>query len=164
MNVISSSLRKKCLTPLVNSQRYYQCDGKIYGYNALAWKHKKEAALGKINSFSNWFLQVFTFQLFVLIDILIDPLRILLDLIGTYRLRMYYIKSLFYKEYFFSDHFCHNFWVGVLLLCCCTQPKVREKIAKKRSTDQRFILTFHCSIKLFSYSQQVRTIFEKKYQ
>jgi len=46
MNVISSSLRKKCLIPLVNSQRYYQCDGKIYGYNALAWKHKKEAALG----------------------------------------------------------------------------------------------------------------------
>ena len=56
MNVISSSLRKKCLTPLVNSQRYYQCDGKIYGYNALAWKQKKEAALGKINSFFNLFL------------------------------------------------------------------------------------------------------------
>ena len=56
MNVISRSLRKKCLTPLVNSQRYYQCDGKIYGYNALAWKQKKEAALGKINSFFNLFL------------------------------------------------------------------------------------------------------------
>ena len=63
MNVISSSLRKKCLIPLVNSQRYYQCDGKIYGYNALAWKHKKEAALGEKNSLSNLFLQISTFQL-----------------------------------------------------------------------------------------------------
>ena len=47
MHAISRNLRKKCVLPLVNSQRSYQCDGKIYGYNALAWKRKKEAALCK---------------------------------------------------------------------------------------------------------------------
>ena len=38
---------KKCVLPLVISQRSYQCDGKIYGYNALAWNRKKEAAIRK---------------------------------------------------------------------------------------------------------------------
>ena len=47
MNVISRNLRKKCVLPLVISQRSYQCDGKIYGYNALAWNRKKEAAIRK---------------------------------------------------------------------------------------------------------------------
>ena len=39
----------------------------------------------------------------------------------------------------FLEHFCHHFWVGLLLLCCCTHPKVMTKIAKKCWTDQRFI-------------------------
>ena len=39
----------------------------------------------------------------------------------------------------FHYHFCHHFWVGLLLLCCCTHPKVMTKMAKKCSTDQRFI-------------------------
>ena len=37
----------------------------------------------------------------------------------------------------FLDHCCHHFWVGMVLLCCCTHPKVMTK--KKCSTDQRFI-------------------------
>ena len=37
----------------------------------------------------------------------------------------------------FLDHFCYHFWAG--LLCCCTHPKMMTKIAKKCSTDQRFI-------------------------
>ena len=41
------------------------------------------------------------------------------------------------------DHFCHHFWVGLVLLCCCTHPKVMSKMVKKCSTlcstDQRFI-------------------------
>ena len=39
----------------------------------------------------------------------------------------------------FLDHFCHHCWVGLLLLCCCTHPKVMTKMAKKCSTDQRLI-------------------------
>ena len=36
------------LSKFPNSQiqvlrRGYQCDGKVYGYNALAWKNKKES-------------------------------------------------------------------------------------------------------------------------
>ena len=44
------------------------------------------------------------------------------------------LKSLFYKQYFFSEcnseqlpTFFTHFWVGLLLLCCCTHPKVSEK-------------------------------------
>ena len=40
------------------------------------------------------------------------------------------------------EHFltiCHHFRVALLLLCCCTHPKVMTKMAKKCSTDQRFI-------------------------
>ena len=37
------------------------------------------------------------------------------------------------------NHFCHHFWVGLLLLCCCTHPKMITKMAKKCSIDQRFI-------------------------
>ena len=48
MHAISRNLRKKCVLPLVNSQRSYQCDGKIYGYNALAWNRKKEAATSMV--------------------------------------------------------------------------------------------------------------------
>ena len=28
----------------VQSIRGYQCDGKVYGYNALAWKEKRESS------------------------------------------------------------------------------------------------------------------------
>ena len=38
---------------------------------------------------------------------------------------------------FFS--FCHHFWVGLLLLCYCTHPKVMTKMLKKCSSEQRFI-------------------------
>ena len=34
----------------------------------------------------------------------------------------------FVRSYFFS--FCHHFWVGLLLLCCCTHPKVMTKWKK----------------------------------
>ena len=37
----------------------------------------------------------------------------------------------------FLEHFCHHFWVGLLLLL--DPPKSDEKMFKKFSTDQRFI-------------------------
>ena len=37
------------------------------------------------------------------------------------------------------EHFCHHFWVSLLLLCYCTHPKVMTKMFKKCSTHQRFI-------------------------
>ena len=47
------------------------------------------------------------------------------------------------QRWTFLDHFCHHFWVGLVLLCCCSQPKVMIKMVKKCSklcsTDQRFI-------------------------
>ena len=39
----------------------------------------------------------------------------------------------------FLTIFCHHFWVGLLLLYCCTHPKVMTKMFKKCSTDQRSI-------------------------
>ena len=39
----------------------------------------------------------------------------------------------------FLDHFCHHFWVGLVLLCCCTHPKVMTKMAKNCLTDQSCI-------------------------
>ena len=48
----------------------------------------------------------------------------------------------------FLDHFCHHFWVGLLLLCCCTHPKVMTKMFKKCSTDQRFIRKINTTYKI----------------
>ena len=31
---------------LHNQIRGYQCDGRVYGFNALAWKNKREASKG----------------------------------------------------------------------------------------------------------------------
>jgi hypothetical protein len=39
--------------------------------------------------------------------------------------------------HFFS--FCHHFWVGLLLLCCCTHPKVMKKWKKKWAIGQSCI-------------------------
>ena len=39
----------------------------------------------------------------------------------------------------FLDHHCHHFWVGLLLLCCCTHPKVMTKWPRNVPTDGRFI-------------------------
>ena len=49
--------------PLV---RNYQCDGKVYGFNALAWKRKKEEALSK---FLHWRHQKFSILFWYLGDI-----------------------------------------------------------------------------------------------
>ena len=38
------------------------------------------------------------------------------------------LLNIFWK---FLDHFCHHFWVGLLLLCCCTHPKVMKNTLKK---------------------------------
>ena len=32
----------------VQSIRGYQCDGKVYGYNALAWKEKRESSTSNL--------------------------------------------------------------------------------------------------------------------
>ena len=48
----------------------------------------------------------------------------------------------------FLDHFCYHVWVGFLLLCCCTHPKVMAKMSKKCSTDQRFIRKRNTSYKI----------------
>ena len=50
------------------------------------------------------------------------------------------LRSIYFpNERTFLEHFCHHFWVGSLLLCYCTHPKVMTKMFKKCSTDQRFI-------------------------
>ena len=48
----------------------------------------------------------------------------------------------------------HFFWVGLLLLCCCTHPKVMTRMAKKCSTDQRFIRKINTTYKIFNSSCQ----------
>ena len=53
--------------------------------------------------------------------------------------RSYFFPNATLTSWTFLDHFCHHFWVGLLLLCCCTHPKVMTKMAKKCSTDQRFM-------------------------
>ena len=53
--------------------------------------------------------------------------------------KSYYFPNATLTSWTFLDHFCHHFWVGLLLLWCCTHPKVMTKMAKKCSTDQRFI-------------------------
>ena len=53
--------------------------------------------------------------------------------------RSYFFPNATLTSWTFLDHFCHHFWVGLLLLCCCTHPKVMTKMAKKCSTGQSCI-------------------------
>ena len=53
--------------------------------------------------------------------------------------RSYFFPNATLTSWTFLDHFCHHFWVGLVLLCCCTHPKVITKMAKKCSTDQSCI-------------------------
>ena len=69
------------------------------------------------------------------------------------------------QRWTFLDHFCHHFWVGLVLLCCCTHPKVMAKMAKKCSTlcstDQRFILKRNTTYRIHTLAglMQVRFFF-----
>jgi len=57
MNSLVHSTRFKCLAhsrltsilPVVHSYRSYYCDGKVYGYNALGWKERKERAKSDVS-------------------------------------------------------------------------------------------------------------------
>ena len=62
----------------------------------------------------------------------------------------------------FLDHFCHHFWVGLLLLCCCTHPKVVTIMAKKFSTDQRFIRKRNTTYKIHTLIVLLRRIFKQE--
>ena len=53
--------------------------------------------------------------------------------------RSYFFPNATLTSWTFLDHFCHHFWVGFLLLCCCTHQKVMTKMAKKCSTGQSCI-------------------------
>ena len=56
----------------------------------------------------------------------------------------------------FLDHyFCHHFWVGLLLLCCCSHPKVATKMAKKCSTNQRFIRKRNTTYKIYTLASKI---------
>ena len=43
------------------------------------------------------------------------------------------------SQYLEANSFCHHFWVGLLLLCCCTHPKMMTKMAKKCSRNVQLI-------------------------
>eukprot|EP00093_Oithona_nana_P000805 00805.XXX_1039_731_1 [CDS] Oithona nana genome sequencing. len=57
MNCLVHSTRFKCLAnsrlksilPVVHSYRSYHCDGKVYGYNALGWKERRERAKSDVS-------------------------------------------------------------------------------------------------------------------
>ena len=53
--------------------------------------------------------------------------------------RSYFFPNATLTSWTFLDHFCHHFWVSLLLLCCCTHPKVMTKMAKNCSTGQSCI-------------------------
>ena len=66
------------------------------------------------------------------------------------------------QHWTFLDRFCHHFWVGLLLLCCCTHPKVMTKMAKKCSTDQRFIRKRNTTYKIHTLVVSTRQLFVAK--
>ena len=51
--------------------------------------------------------------------------------------RSYFFPNATLTSWKFFDHFCHH--LGLLSLCCCTNPKMMTKMAKKCSTDQSCI-------------------------
>ena len=59
----------------------------------------------------------------------------------------------------FLNHFCHHFWVGFLLLCCCTHPKVMTTMFKKCSTDQRFIRKRNTTCKIHTLVDLCKIIY-----
>ena len=71
------------------------------------------------------------------------------------------------QRWTFLDHFCHHFWVGLVLLCCCTHPKVMTKMVKKCSTlcltDQRFIRKRNTTYRIHTFVRQQWTEKSSKY-
>ena len=43
----------------VQSLRGYQCDGKVYGYNALAWKEKRESSRSNLQLYKKSYLNLY---------------------------------------------------------------------------------------------------------
>ena len=70
--------------------------------------------------------------------------------------RSYYFPNATLTSWTLLDHFCH-FWLGLLLLCCCTYPKVMTKMAKKCSTGQSCIRKEVTCYKIGTLVTHVRT-------
>ena len=43
----------------VQCLRGYQCDGKVYGYNALAWKEKRESSRSNLQLYKKSYLNLY---------------------------------------------------------------------------------------------------------
>ena len=75
-----------------------------------------------------------------------------------------FISSAFlhFKKHQNSIQYCHHFWVGLVLLCCCTHPKAMTKMVKKCSTfcstDQRFIRNRNTTYRIHTLG---RTLLER---
>ena len=56
----------------------------------------------------------------------------------------------------FLGHFCHHFWVGATAKQHQTHPKVMTKMAKKCSTDRRFIRKTNATQKIHTLVSELR--------
>ena len=76
--------------------------------------------------------------------------------------RSYFFPNATLTSWTFLDHFCHHFWVGLVLLCCRTHPKVMTKMAKKCSTD-KYVLNLISSL-FRSFSELVLPLQQRTHQ